>query len=91
MFCQAKNSPDHSRKKEKDLWVFGLWFHTSGDFSVERTMTFIFQISAHTTIQSHVVISVFGSEHRIIADNLFKRECNMKSKHAKRRLEKYLI
>lgn len=46
-------------------------------------MTFIFQISAHTTIQSHVVISVFGSVDRIIADNLFKRECNMKSKHAK--------
>lgn len=46
-------------------------------------MTFIFQISVHTTMQSHVVISVFGLGDRIIVDNLFKGECNRKSKHVK--------
>lgn len=45
-------------------------------------MTFLSQISAHTTIPNHVVISVFYSEDRIIVDNLFRRDSNMKSKHA---------
>lgn len=34
LFCQVKNSPDLSWKKGEDLWLFGLWFHTSGDFGV---------------------------------------------------------
>lgn len=46
-------------------------------------MTFLFQISVHTTIQSHVVISVFDLEDRIIADNPFREDSNTKSKHAK--------
>ncbi len=34
LFCQAKNSPDLSWKRGQGLWLFGLWFHTSGDFRV---------------------------------------------------------
>lgn len=45
-------------------------------------MTFLFQISVHTTIQNHVAISVFDLEDRIIVDNLFRKGTNMKSKHA---------
>lgn len=33
-FARQKIAQTILGKKEKDLWVFGLWFHTSGDFSV---------------------------------------------------------
>ncbi len=69
LFCQAENSSDLSWKKGKDLWLvlFGLWFHTSGDFGViQGKQDIFFRISLHTTTRSHVVISCLSCETELL-------------------------
>lgn len=62
-------------KKGQDLWMFGLRFHTSGDFSVVQGKRWHFFFRLVYTLQySHVVISVFDLEGGIIVDNLFRKD-----------------